>query len=325
MSFVGAGRLLAAAIACALLGACAQPMPVAIVAGQVDPERIRAPKSAANGQACAIRKRASLPVSVTGLPMVSAQINGRPATLILDTGAEHLILTASAASRLSVTTKYDFERSMAGIGKAIRTGDARLDSMRLGGIALPYPRALVGDFALRVGGAEPDGLLGASALADFDLDIDLPHRRLDLYDRLDCATLRPPWSGRYVSLETTRSLSLHPFVPVTINGQRMTASLDSGAQRTVIASRAATRVGIDAKTQLAGPEMRTQGVAGEMLPATVHQFRDFQVGGVPVRGPVLVVPAALPRDIDALLGFDFLLANRVWLSYGSRRIFIQPE
>ena len=304
--------------------ACTTVTPVVNLAGHVDPEIVRAVSDEAAGANCTLRKRGSVALSLPGLPVVPAQINGRPATLILDTGAESSLLTSSAAKRLGVTSKYDFQRSMAGIGSSMRTGDARLESMSLGGIALSYPRMLVGDVSFRVGGAEPDGLLGASLLGDFDLDIDVPHRRIELYDRLDCPTARPAWSGPYVTLETTRSLSEHPFFPVHINGRTLSATLDTGAQRTVISARAAAVAGIGAGSRVAGPEVRTRGAAGETLPATLHVLHDSSVGGIALREPVLVLPATLPREIDALIGFDFLLSNRVWLSYGSRRIFIQP-
>lgn len=317
-------RWAAAALLLAASG-CATVAPVTVGAGQVDPETVRAVGDDGAGGNCTLRRRGSVAVSLPGLPVVPAEINGRAAALILDTGAESSMLTAGAAKRLGVTSKYDFQRSMAGIGSSVRAGDARLDSMSVGGIVLSYPRMLVGEVSFKLGEAEPDGLLGASLLADFDVDIDVPHRRVEFYDRLNCPTARPAWGGRYVTLETTRSLSEHPFFPLQVNGRTLSATLDSGAQRTVISARAAALAGIGPGSRLAGPEIRTRGAAGETLPATLHSLRDADVGGIKLRTPVLVLAATLPRDIDALLGFDFLLSNRVWLSYGSRRIFIQPS
>ena len=260
---------------------------------------------------------------MAGLPMVVATINGRPARLILDTGAESSIISVVAAKRLGITSKYDFARSMHGIGQSMQAGDARLDSMSLGGATLSYPRVLVGPVALTMGGVEPDGLLGASLLSDFDLDLDLPNRRLTLYDRMECPTVRPPWGGRITTLETTRSLSSHPFFPVQINGRTLSASLDSGAQRTVIAARAAQRAGLGAESRVPGSEVRARGAAGEILPAELHTLRDMRVGDVAVRTPVMVTALTLPNDIDALVGADFLLSHRVWLSYGARKLFVQ--
>ena len=310
---------LAAGAACAL-ASCA---PAPLVMGVVDPERLVAePQPVAAGD-CTLRRRASVPLTMAGLPMVPATINGRPARLVLDTGAESSILGVAAAKRLGVTTQYDFTRQMQGLSQAMRTGDARLNSMSLGGVSLNYPRVLVGPITLQIGGVEADGLLGASLLSEYDLDIDLPGGRLDLYDRTDCPTLTPPWAGRATALETTRSLSAHPFFPMQVNGRPLSGSLDSGAQRTVIAASAARRVGIGADSVIPGTAVRARGAAGEILPAQLHALRNLRVGDVAVRTPVLVTAVTLPPDIDALLGADFLQSHRVWLSYGSRRLFIQ--
>lgn len=311
--------ILAALAACVLLHACA---PAPLVMGVVDPERVGPTPTAPEARNCTLRQRATLPITVAGLPMVVATINGRPARLILDTGAESTIVSVAAAKRLGITSKYDFARSMHGIGQSMQAGDARLDSMSLGGATLSYPRVLVGPVALTMGGVEPDGLLGASLLSDFDLDLDLPNRRLTLYDRMDCPSVYPPWGGRISVLDTTRSLSSHPFFPVIINGHTLSASLDSGAQRTVIAARAARRAGVSAETRVP-VEVKARGAAGEILPAELHQLRDMRVGDVAVRTPVMVTALTLPNDIDALIGADFLLNHRVWLSYGARKLFVQ--
>ena len=303
------------------LAACAPLSPVKV--GSVDPEFAGQASAIQPVGPCALRLRASVPIEIAELPLVPVRINGHPATLVLDTGAETAVLTEAAAKRLGVTTKYDFRRSLSGIGRAIATNDARLDSFSLGGVSVPYPRTLVGNLPLRLNGAERDGMLGASLLADFDLDIDMPHKRLDLYDRLDCDSVRPPWAGRAVTLQTTRSLSRHPFFPIQVNGRTLSATLDTGAQRTVVSSSAAAAAGIDATSQLAGHQV-AQGAVGELLPAFLHLV-DVSVAGIKLHGPVLVTAAGFPRDIDALVGLDFLMSNRVWLSYGARRIFILPE
>lgn len=302
------------------LASCA---PTPLVMGVVDPERVTVQPAADTPGNCTLRQRASVELTMAGLPLVTATINGRPSRLILDTGAESSIISIAAAQRLHVTSKFDFARAMSGIGQTVGTGDARLDSMSLGGATLSYPRVLVGPIALNMRGVAPDGLLGASQLADYDLDLDLPSRRLDLYDRTDCPTLSPPWPGRVSVVETTRSLSLHPFFPVVVNGHDLAASLDSGAQRTVIAASAARGAGIGPESRVPGSEISAHGAAGESLPAELHTLRDMRVGDVPIRTPVIVTALTLAHDIDALLGADFLQSHRVWLSYGSRRLFIQ--
>lgn len=308
----------AAIAACALLASCA---PAPLMMGVVDPERVTNGAVAAEAHNCTLQRRASVPVTMAGLPLVPATINGRPARLILDTGAELSIISGPAAKRLGVTSKYDFARSMHGIGEAVQTGDARLDSMLLGGAKLDYPRLLVGPIALSLAGVAPDGLLGASLLSEFDLDLDLPNRRLELYARMDCPTFTPPWSGRFSTIETTRSLSSHPFFPIQLNGRTLTASLDTGAQRTVLTAAAAKGAGIGAGTRVPGLDGRAIGAMGESLPTETHSLR-LRIGNNAGAMAVMVTPLSLPDEIDALIGADFLQTHRVWLSYGSRRLFV---
>lgn len=271
--------------------------------------------------ACSLTRRGAVPLTIDRLIHVEARINGGRATLVLDTGAERSIISPEVAKRLAVTQRYDFDRSVAGIGASVRTGDARLQSFTLGEVALSDPRILVGP----IGPLGADGLLGADLLAEFDLDLDVPRRQLTLYDRVQCETLRPPWPGRFVTLETTRSLDAHPFFPVKVNGQELSATIDTGAQRTTMTAAAAARVGVTGAALASDPVALARGVGGETLRTAIHQFQSFTVGGDAFRGPVLVAPGiALPRDSAVVIGLDFLLTRRMWLSYGSRRIFLAP-
>ena len=301
--------VVAASVALGPQGAAAQPSP-----SFVTPTR------------CAVTRRATVPLLPRGLVMVNASINGGAATLVLDTGAERSIITSEAAARLKVTGRYDFDRTISGIGRSIASGDARLESLMLGGFNLPYPRILVGP--VRLGshaGLQPDGLLGADLLGDFDVEVDLPHNRLSLYDRSACPTLRPPWPGAYVTIESTRGLGRHPFFPIQVDGRTLTATLDSGATRTVVGAQAAARVGVSAAALAADPSAKTAGAGGEQVPVSLHRFRQFSVAGDALGFPVLVAGIALPPDIDAILGLDYLASRRVYLSYGSRRIFVARE
>jgi hypothetical protein len=43
---------------------------------------------------------------------------------------------------------------------------------------------------------------------------------------------------------------------------------------------------------------------------------------VVVRNPEIIVTDLKLADADLVLGVDFLISRRLWLSYGSRRIFL---
>jgi len=69
----------------------------------------------------------------------------------------------------------------------------------------------------------------------------------------------------------------------------------------------------------------TQGVAGEVLTSHVHRFAKLEVGAAVVHNPEIIVTDLKLTDADMVLGIDFLKSRRVWLSYGSRRLFISSR
>ena len=315
-------RIFAAVGMLGLMGGCARHLGPGT---EVIPIGLAAAPITADPENCDPIRRASIDITFRGLAFVTAAINGRPVVLVLDTGAEQTVLTAAVAKRLNITPRYEYARPMRGIGAVIATGDAKVESFAIGGYALPYPRVLVGDVVLPdFEGIAPDGLLGADLLADFDLDLDLPHRRLTLYQRLVCSSLRPPWTGPYTEIETTRSLHRHPFFPVLLDGHPLTGFIDSGSQRTVLATQSAAQAGVTMAALSQDPVQLTRGVGAETLRSYAHRFQQMVVGAETIRNFILLVAdIALPRaEADLVLGIDFLQSRRIWLSYGSRRLFV---
>jgi hypothetical protein len=71
--------------------------------------------------------------------------------------------------------------------------------------------------------------------------------------------------------------------------------------------------------------MTMQGVAGDPLPARIHRFTKLEFGDLALRNPEIVVADPKLREADLVLGVDLLSSRRLWLSYGSRRIFISSR
>jgi hypothetical protein len=95
-------------------------------------------------------------------------------------------------------------RCLGGIGRRPNTLPR---SLRLG-IAALRRRTLTGDTSVTVGplpvteiaGRPIAGLLGPDFLSPFDLDIDLPDRRLTLYDVHGCDAWFLPWTTPYAAI-----------------------------------------------------------------------------------------------------------------------------
>jgi len=281
------------------------------------------PATATDG--CRPARNAELPIRlVNGLPLVTLTINHSGATLILDTGAERTMLSGAASDRMGLPRHMEYPRTVRGVAGAIVSGEVELPGLTIGGTAVPNFGALVASMSLpALGGVVPDGLLGADIVSTFEMGLDLPHGRLLFYKRPSCEIIVPDWGQADSVIKANRSVHDRLFFPVMLDGHRFSAIIDTGAQRTVVDSRAAFSVGVDAKRLNDEPPFAVSGVdGGAALPGRVHRFGQLVVGGHVEPNPALVVAKLDLVDADLILGIDYLRTRRLWLSYGSHRIFL---
>ncbi|MGH7110013.1 MAG: aspartyl protease family protein [Stellaceae bacterium] len=261
-----------------------------------------------------------------GLPLVTATVNGAAAPLILDTGAEETVLTAAAAARLGLKGHYAYPHSLRSVSGGVATGQARIESLSVGDSAVRNFFVLVGSLTLpSAAGAQPAGLLGGDFLSHFDVDLDLAEGRLALYPP-GCGPARPPWRSAYTTIPANLSIDDRLFFPVALDGHKLFAFIDTGAQVSTIDTAAAARLGLS-KAEISGdPAARLRGVSAAPMEAHAHRFAWLRIGGDTVRDPVLIVTALNLPDADIVLGLDFLRGRRVWFSYLTHRIFLaRPE
>src|SRR5271165_2803448 len=181
--------------------------------------------------ACKLVWRADLPIEPRdNLIFVGVMFDDNPATMVMDTGAERTILTEAAMTRLHLRRDLRHTGNTVGIGGQSVTYEAVVDSFAVGVFRLPVESVAVGSFPLpEIAGIQADGLLGADILLAFDLDIDLPARRLTIYRARPCADSRPPWTVPYFSVEGVAMRRDRLMVPLTVNGVDGRAVLDPGA------------------------------------------------------------------------------------------------
>ena len=274
-------------------------------------------------QDCRPGRPVELAVTPMGnVPIVSLVVNGSPANFLFDTGAERTILTGPAARRLGVVPHYEYARRMRSLGGAVAGGDARLRTLDLGGRTLPDVRVLVGSVSLPMVGDTPiDGLLGADFLADFEVDLDLARRRVLLYQAA-CPIAAPAWSAPYATIRANRSLHDRLFFPVDLDGHRLAALIDTGAQLTAVDATSTAALGVTGASLARDPVATLRGAAAEVVKSRAHRFTQLDIDGEVLRDPVIVVASLGLQDADLVLGADFLRSRRVWLSYRSHLIFV---
>lgn len=272
---------------------------------------------------CKLTWRATMPIDVhNSLMFVQVKFNDKPATMVVDTGAERTILTDTAVTRLRLRRDLRHAGNTVGIGGASASYQAALDDFALGVFPLPVETVAVGTFALPdIGETTPDGLLGADILLAFDLDIDLPDHTLTVYRARPCTDSRPPWSFPYHTVDGVTLWRDRLMLPLTINDVVGKAILDTGAQRTVVRPDFAGRAGVSGDALSKDPSSTMRGASREQATFRLHRFDAVRIGNelehnVPL--PVVQLPNA---QEDALIGGDFLHGRRIWVSSASRQVF----
>jgi predicted aspartyl protease len=165
-------------------------------------------------------------------------------------------------------------------------------------------------------------VLGADTLSSFDIDLDLPHHRMVFYGKQSCPTAAPAWAEAYATISARRSFSNHLSFSAQLDGRQIETFIDTGAQLSVISSKAALALGVTETVLARDRATVTLGAAAERLNSHLHQFSRLEVGGEAVRNPTLIIADVNLRDADLILGIDFLASRRIWLSYASQQIFL---
>ena len=258
--------------------------------------------------ACSRSPVAQMPLRlIEDYPLVPGTLAGRPVSWLVDTGAQGMLVLPAIADALHLPVSGITRVDGTGGSKLARV--VRLPGLRLGGAAMPdqtapvmpLPTALTTDPPLA-------GLLGASLLSGFDLDVDVPGGRLALWPSASCTP--PPLHG--TSLPLALSPAGEAFVPVHVNGQPLLALLDTGSRATILEQAAARRLGLDAPISA----NTAAGVDGARLPIGHTRARLALGDEAAADAPVSIAPLQLERG-DMLLGLDQLGRRRFWLGYAA--------
>jgi predicted aspartyl protease len=279
--------------------------------------------------ACEIAPTAETALSDTfGFLTVPASIDGERASLILDTGSESGLIEPEAAARLRLPSdplRYSLVQGTGGDGGF--SPHVLIRRLEIGTVAVRGWSIPLGPLPARPRLAPPvAGLLGADLLSGFDVELDVPQRRLALHPiggpPARCEEVgAPPWPGAFDTLPLRRSGN-RLLAEVAVNGQKMTALIDTGAQSITIGTASARRAGVGAPELERDPGGIGGGVDMREVPFHWHRFATFQIGRETIQNPVLTV-SPLQEDADLLLGSPFFATRRVWLSYSGARMFVQ--
>ena len=283
--------------------------------------------------ACAVERVTSVPLIPPNPPAttrwsVAMALDGKPAVMMLDSGASGLVVSTAAAERLALRPRPDMRASSTGLGGTVYRQVFQVDSVTIGSQTTTDTAFAVEMTATQAAGRGFDGIVGMASFARNDIEIDFPARTLTLYRARFCPAGTPPWAGphrafpRAVSGQHTRSF--RPAVTVTLDGRASHALLDTGATTTVVDRVFAGQLGVPATP----PEGAVRGTARTMsevvVPMWRHRFAAAEVAGTRFERPDFWI-LDLGVTADIIVGLDILAQLRLWISNGSDAVYIAGQ
>lgn len=276
---------------------------------------------------CHLNDYGELPVEMLGnRPTAPVTINGQNTRLILDTGAMYNNMSRANATDLKLReSMLPFDMRGSGIGGSFSVELARVRDFGILGATLHDVEFLVG------GSDSGAGFLGANFLDVVDLDIDLAHGKLHLMKPDGCGALPMAYWVTDGNFQTADLLSVRnehdrrSFVDVVVNGKKIRAMLDSGAEVTMMTREAAEHVGLD----LSAPDVKASGRMGGMGAKSFKTWLvpvdSYSIGTETIsHSKVLVMDGNIGIGADApgmLLGVDFFLAHHIYVANSQGRIY----
>ena len=264
-----------------------------------------------------------LPVKMVGSRAIATVgIGGTQVPLIVDTGAFYSMLTEAAAAQLNLKlAPLPTRVRVEGLSGQV---DARMTTV-------PRLQLLKGELKnveFVVGGNEPGagamGMLGRNFLAATDTEYDLAHGIIRLvFPSDECETANMAyWGGPDTAvseLALAKSRSPTPEIRTTIelNGHKEITVFDTGAS-TVVSLGAALRAGV-AKSDMT-PDGVAYGVGAGRMKEWIAKFDKVDLGGEAILHNRLEV-ADFDTDEDMLVGIDFFLSHRLYVSRQQSRMF----
>ena len=246
--------------------------------------------------------------------LVPVELDGKPATLLLDTGAERTILSRAAVLRLGLRRDRWVSTTLRGAGGLLdRRANADVRSARTGNIELfqGFPGKTLSFPVTTADLPGTDGLLGSDMLRHLIIDLDIPRGTL--------AFRKPPEPPQTTPIPLQMRGDWLPLVQVHLDGVALLALIDTGSSTSLLNARGLNRMGTAQPQSPYPPSIALHAIGGDS-PATPHRFKELRIGPLVWRSPTILTEPVPEAAFDMTLGLDLLGQQRLILSYAAETL-----
>jgi predicted aspartyl protease len=279
----------------------------------------------------------TLPVTMDGLkPTVSAKVNGKDARFVVDSGSFYNGINAQFAldQKMRAATidhvgshvPGQAETEFVGVGGREKAAAlVRADEFVLAGSAIKEVPFIT---LARLTGA--DGLIGQNLLGVFDVEYDFGHGAMKVVSPKGCKEASLAYWAKPGTAYSAMAMDWDADNPGTrgtiwINGVKMRALFDTGADTTFVTQHAAARAGI----KVTDPGVEEAGYSGGLdrggIKTWTARFASVKIGDEEIKNGLLSIGQTNADDFDVLVGADFFLSHHVLASNSQRKIYFTYE
>jgi tetratricopeptide (TPR) repeat protein len=256
-------------------------------------------------------------------PLITAQINGKDAQFVLDSGAFFSMMSAATASEFNLKIA-PFGLKVVGIGGTSGTSVAAVEDLKMMGVSFHHAEFLVGGSDVGVA-----GVIGQNLFSRFDVEYDLAKGVVRLFGSEDCdKQFLAYWvsAGQaYSSMGINKidRYSPHTIGVVYVNGKKMSAMFDTGAPTSALTQKSAERAGVKIDSPGVTPAGYARGFGRGMAKQYLAVFPSFKIGdGEEIKNTRLRIVDFELKDADMLIGADFFLSHHILVSNSQRKLYL---
>jgi tetratricopeptide (TPR) repeat protein/predicted aspartyl protease len=312
----------------ALPGTLFPPLPVRLISfftclAAAFPINLTAISGARAEGKCELGKIAELPITMAGLrPLITAQVNGKDAKFLLDSGSFYSVMSTAVAADLNLKLTAS-PWTLNGVGGSSRTWFAKVQDFSFLG-------ATFHDVEFLVSGSEvgSSGVIGENLLSHFDVEYDLAKGAIRLFRPEGCSrTKLAYWTGgqafSLMDINTIDRGNAHIIGVAYVNGQKIRALFDTGASTSMLTQTAAGNIGIDVNAVGVKEAGYVSGFGRGTAKSYIVPVASFKIGDdEEIKNTHLRVAGIRLGDADMLVGADFFLSHRVFVSNSQHKLYL---